>query len=316
MFAMTRPRMLVAVLVGVAFAALLALAAVTSSVSATHTWSTYHWAHTTNPMPLDLGDNVNNTSYGAKWDTYLRETAGLDNDQLNDWKKPYLSYPDFTYSPEILDTKVVASGVNPKRCPATDGRVEVCNASYGYTGWLGVAQIWLSSGHITKGTAKLNDSYFKNTTRYPEAKRQSVMCQEVGHVFGLDHQDENHSNTNLGTCMDYTNDADGDGIADDGVEPDDDNRHPNKHDYEQLTVIYDKHDTTSAVAKMPARVNQADMNNPSEWGKLIERSPDGLLEVYERSFGGGYGVRTFVIKAERDLPLKKPDQQQQQKQDQ
>jgi hypothetical protein len=32
------------------------------------------------------------------------------------------------------------------------------------------------------------------------------MCQEVGHTFGLDHQDENFNNTNLGTCMDYTND--------------------------------------------------------------------------------------------------------------
>ncbi len=32
------------------------------------------------------------------------------------------------------------------------------------------------------------------------------MCQEIGHDFGLDHQDENFNNPNLGTCMDYTND--------------------------------------------------------------------------------------------------------------
>ena len=50
-----------------------------------------------------------------------------------------------------------------------------------------------------------------------------VMCQEVGHDFGLDHQDENFNNPNLGTCMDYTNDPST-------------NQHPNAHDYEELDI--------------------------------------------------------------------------------
>ena len=52
-----------------------------------------------------------------------------------------------------------------------------------------------------------------------------VMRQEVGHVFGLAHQDEDFNNPNLGTCMDYTGDPES-------------NQHPNQHDRDQLDTIY------------------------------------------------------------------------------
>ena len=68
---------------------------------------------------------------------------------------------------------------------------------------------------------KLNDTYFNTSTYNTEAWRNLVSCQEVGHTFGLDHQDENFNNPNLGTCMDYTNDPSS-------------NQHPNQHDYDHL----------------------------------------------------------------------------------
>jgi hypothetical protein len=52
-----------------------------------------------------------------------------------------------------------------------------------------------------------------------------VTCQEIGHTFGLDHQDENFNNANLGTCMDYT------------MNPGS-NQQPNQHDYDDLKKIY------------------------------------------------------------------------------
>ena len=55
-----------------------------------------------------------------------------------------------------------------------------------------------------------------------------MICQEIAHDFGLDHQDENFSNPNLGTCMDYTSDPEGPPS----------NEHPNQHDYDQLESIY------------------------------------------------------------------------------
>jgi hypothetical protein len=48
----------------------------------------------------------------------------------------------------------------------------------------------------------MNDSYFASGS-YNETARQHVMCQEIGHTFGLDHQDE--SGADLNTCMDYAN---------------------------------------------------------------------------------------------------------------
>ena len=130
----------------------------------------------------------------------------------------------------MLDLTVVAGGTNPSSCSPTAGRIEVCNHTYGNTGWLGLAQIWISGGsHIAQAITKVNDTYFDTPQYNTPAWRRLVMCQEVGHGFGLDHQDENFSNANLGSCMDYTSDPDGPPS----------NEHPNQHDYDQLESIYE-----------------------------------------------------------------------------
>jgi len=195
----------------VGLAAMLILGALPAG--ATHSWNGYHWARTSNPFTVKLGDNVSST-----WDSILKTTS-------SDWSQS-----------KVLDTAIVAGGSPNKRCRATSGRVEVCNGTYGNNGWLGVAQIWLASGtkHITQGTVKLNDTYF-NTPQYNTvAWRNLVSCQEVGHTLGLDHQDENFNNPPLGTCMDYTSDP--------GP-----NQHPNAHDYEELEIIYAHLDSTTTV---------------------------------------------------------------------
>jgi hypothetical protein len=165
--------------------------------------------------------------------------------------------------------------------------VEVCNARYGNNGWLGVAQIWISGSHITKGNVKLNDTYF-NTARYnTPAWRRFVMCQEVGHAFGLDHQDENFSNGNLGSCMDYTSDPDGPPS----------NEHPNAHDYEQLEMIYAHLDgtNTGSAGAVPPAMDEIDFAEPAQWGRLIRSRHRGRTELYELDFGGRHKVFTFVI---------------------
>src|SRR5574341_1456120 len=127
-------RRLLAVLVS-----FLAFAAFPTLTSATHSWGTYHWARTSNPFTVKLGDNVS-----SAWDEYLAVAS-------YDWSKS-----------TVLDTSIVDGGAlgNPRRCRATTGRVEVCNTTYGNNGWLGVASIWVSGSHITKGAVKLNDTYF------------------------------------------------------------------------------------------------------------------------------------------------------------
>lgn len=232
--------------------------------SADHSWGGYHWARTGNPFTLKLGDNLSST-----WDAYLGRTS-------YDWS---LS--------TALNTTIVAGGANPRNCRSTTGRVEVCNSTYGNNGWLGVAQIWISGGHITQGTVKVNDTYFNTATYNTPAWRNLVMCQEVGHTLGLDHQDEDFYNTPLGTCMDYSRDP----------VP---NQHPNTHDYDQLGIIYNHLDATTtlssaaATGRMPRAMTDIDFATPAQWGRLVRISRDGRNAVYELDFGSGHKVFTFV----------------------
>lgn len=237
-----------------------------STALANHSWGNYHWARTANPFNLKLGDNVS-----SAWDARLASAS-------SDWSQS-----------AVLDTSVVAGSTSPKTCQPKAGRVEVCNSKYGNNGWLGVASIWVNStSHITRGTVKLNDTYF-NTAKYNTiAWRNFVMCQEIGHTFGLDHQDENFTNANLGSCMDYTNNPSS-------------NQHPNQHDYDQLAAIYAHLDSTTTLASAISRsalAYERDSENESEWGKVVRKSKDGKPSLYEKDLGKGQKVFTFVIWAE------------------
>src|SRR3989337_164385 len=46
------------------------LAAFPLSAGASHSWGNYHWARTSNPFTLKLGDNVTSV-----WDSYLAEAS-------------------------------------------------------------------------------------------------------------------------------------------------------------------------------------------------------------------------------------------------
>ena len=268
MFTPTRRRSLVFVL------ALLAMTALATVTFARHTWRKYHWARTSNPFTIKLGDNVS-----SAWDTYLRTAS-------SDWS---LS--------SVLDTSVVAGSSSPATCPPTAGRVEVCNAAYGSTGWLGIASIWATSNHITQGVVKLNDTYFSQARYNTPSWRAMVTCQEVGHTFGLDHQDSNFGNVNLGSCMDYTDDPSGTA----GTNGTLNNEHPNQHDYEQLATIYGHADSSTTVGQRtnPGAGAPGRAGDPN-WGMLVRTTNGGRTQIFEKDLGGGHKVFTFVIWADAE----------------
>lgn len=250
-----------------------------SVANATHSWGKYHWNLSTEQTlanPLKLGDNLST----VEWQGSL---AGASTD----------------WNASVLKNMVVA-GISSASCDPTLGQVEVCNGEYGNNGWLGIAQIWIyrgKDGHIAQALVKVNDTYFNSAPYNTAAWRQSVMCQEVGHTFGLGHQDENFSNANLGTCMDYTSDPDGT-LAD----PDQlSNLHPNQHDYDMLTEIYTHLNSTDGSSPgngkgKPASVGvTTDLNNPSEWGQAIRQDAQGKNSLFERNLGNGNKIFTFVI---------------------
>lgn len=251
------------------FSFLAILAFISSQVFANHSWGGYHWARIANPFTLKLGDNVSSI-----WDSYLATTA-------SDWSVS-----------SVLDLIIVGGG-GGKNCRPTGGRVEVCNRKYGNNGWLGLAQIWVSGSHIVQATTKVNDTYFNSPTYNTAAWKNLVMCQEVGHTLGLDHQDEIFNNTNLGTCMDYTSSPDS-------------NQHPNQHDYDMLEEIYAHLDNTTTVdlsegsdgsggngRGKPDFVGFDGGENASEWGRSIK--DNGYVALFERDFGSGQKLFTYVI---------------------
>lgn len=239
-----------------------AWAALSAPASANHSWGGYHWARTANPVTVQLGDNVNSI-----WDPYLRTTQ-------SDWNKS-----------TVIESPLVPGSTNPRNCKGIAGTIQVCNSTYGNTGWLGIASISITGGtHITQGTVKLNDTYF-NTAKYnTPAWRNLVSCQEVGHTYGLDHQDENFDNPNLGTCMDYTSDPST-------------NQHPNAHDYDELLTIYSHLDSFTTVA---FRANAAGAfgepgDSPKQWGRAIHFDSRGRPDKFERIDGPGLKTVTHVF---------------------
>ena len=270
----------------IAFAGVALLATFAAAPAhATHAWGNYHWARTANPFTLKCGDNVS-----SNWDSYLINAAAA-------WSRTSGSCVNSANPVRV--TVIAGTAGNVRRCNAVSGTIQACNTTYGSNGWLGIASIWASGDHITQATVKVNDTYFNTSTYNTPDWRCLVMAQEVGHCFGLGHQDENFNNADLvdacgiQTCMDYTNTPAG-------------QCNPNGHDYDQLVTIYSHLDATTTIgAALPAGPNQAmppglermpeiDTENQGEWGAPVHFA-NGRPDMFERDFGNGVKLLTHVF---------------------
>lgn len=233
------------------------------AAQADHSWGSYHWAKTSNAVSIPVIDSMT-----SDWDDNLVAA-------ISDWDASSV----LDVSKETGNT----SNKTRKRCSPVSGKVRACNAAYGNNGWLGLAQIWVSGGHIAQGVAKMNDTYF--ASGYGEVARQHVICQEIGHSWGLGHQDE--SGDDLNTCMDYSNALD--------------NAHPNAHDYAQLETIYAHTDSVAPPRTKGKGKNRnasalanANVRAQANWGRKVHGSANGKSAVFVRGLGGGLKVYTHV----------------------
>lgn len=231
-----------------------------SSTSANHSWGGYHWARTANPFTLKVVDS--NT---PDWDDNKARA-------ITDWSSSSVL--------DLVNEAGDSSSTARRRCVMISGKIHSCNYAYGQNGWLGLASINLTGGnHITQGTSKMNDSYFNSTT-YTETNRQHVMCQEIGHTFGLDHQST--SGADLNTCMDYSNALD--------------NPSPNAHDYDELVTIYTHLDSSTTIGLASFISNPYEDKTASEnWGRLVRQSKSGRSSDYERQNMDGTKDVTHVF---------------------
>lgn len=240
------------------------VATLASVVSASHSWGGYHWARTSNPFTIKVGNNLS-----ANWITEF-------NTAMADWS-----------SSSVLNLTEVA-GRAGKQCRMVSGTIQVCNRTYGNNGWLGLASINITGGtHITQGSAKMNDTYFNTATYNNPNEKLHVMCQEIAHAFGLDHQSTNGTSQN--TCMDYFSNTGANAGSTLST-------HPNQHDYDELVIIYSHLDSFTTIA---ASANQAsngyeDTNDSNNWGQLVSQSRNGRSSTYERGNSDGSKTVTHV----------------------
>ncbi len=169
-----------------------------------HSWGDWHWARASNPVALDIVDSME-----GKWNPLLP----LVN---SDWNQS-----------SVIENRVAAGSdliAEREACLPIDGKIHACNAPYADATWLGLATVYpvdLKFEHIKMATVQVNDTWFLTPLYDNDIARRHVLCQEVGHVFGLDH---NYSEP---TCMD-----DVDGLFDAAYQK------PGSHDMQQLSSIY------------------------------------------------------------------------------
>lgn len=241
---------------------------------ASHSWGSYHWARTANPFTLTVVDSTT-----QPWDAYRLEAQA-------DWS-----------ASTVLDLTTGAtdeSSSTRRRCPMVSGQIRACNQTYGNNGWLGLATIKISGSHIISGSAKVNDTYF-NSPSYTPAWKRLVMCQEIAHAFGLGHVNVNYDPPNTGSCMDYTNDADGGEVYGPS------NEHPNAHDFEQLALIYAHLDTTATLKSTTTSDGPGNgkAGVPAGADMPTDALPDGATardgRVFSRDLGDGTRLISVVI---------------------
>lgn len=245
----------------------LAVVGLVSTTRANHAWGSYHWARTSNPFTLRIANNMT-----GSWPAHF-------NTAVSDWSQS-----------SVMDLAPYIGTAN-KRCPMVAGTVQVCNGTYGQNGWLGLASINITGGvHITQGTAKMNDTYFNLSTYNNPNEKLHVVCQEIGHTFGLGHTSEDGSSQN--TCMDYFSNTGANAGSTMSTRP-------NAHDYAQLESIYAHLDSSTTLASSATASRRAGVSevtdDPNSWGYMVRQSANGRSSVYERYNSDGSKTITHVF---------------------
>ncbi|HEU0309861.1 MAG TPA: hypothetical protein VFR36_01395 [Sphingomicrobium sp.] len=274
------------------------VALVAGPAVAEHPWNNYHWKKGSGELTVPVGDNVS-----AQWDDYLQRA-------MNGGPRVSGGTGEGWNASSVINSAIVAGSTNPRTCKARAGTIQVCNSRYGNNGWLGIAQIWLSGGHIVQGVTKLNDTYFDTNTYNKPEWRMLVTCQEIGHDYGLGHTDETFNNANDGTCMDYTSAPAGGVVGGFNYGPS--NEYINQHDKDQLANIYNHSEPTQTnfaireFGKAPVQDGFSDNDiggdGPPAWGSPISRDSMGRPDVFVADLGNGKKRVTHVFWAMGEGP--------------
>jgi hypothetical protein len=261
-------------------------------VFASHGWGSYHWPRSCSTCAANITVYDTTATTNTNWSDHLYKAL------FGDGSNPNTANRRGWNDSAALTLSRTFSTASRSTCSAVSSAVRVCNYTYGANGWLGLAQISTISGtsHIAWGTTKINDTYFNSG--YPNTEKRHVMCQEVGHDFGLGHTSENGSSQN--TCMDYYRNTSSSDWTSTG---------PNQHDFDQLLTQHHWGAALPPVALSITEISVAadgdgSFDEPWQWGTPFEWDRDGRPVGYELDLGDR-SVFTFVRWADHDI--ERPD---------
>ena len=278
-----------------------------SDARAEHQWTNasgtvgYHWKRVdVDPLILKVQDN--HDSYDVYGDgTLIADWPSYFQDVITAWSVSDLLPPENgQYGGTHLDLTVVNKG---------KAHIQSYNGYYGNTGWLGIALISIRDfeGHIRSGEAHVNEYYIEdfyytdddNQIVHYESFNEpvewrTVMCQEIGHDFGLDHV---VGETCMSTGFPLTNNT------------------PNDHDAEQLTFMMHDHGdggTTDGGPKLcnkkgkPAGCVVGARRGRAVWAERYETEVE-MFDAADLVVGAtvlnGSSFDHFVGRADRALPV-------------
>lgn len=111
-------------------------------------------------------------------------------------------------------------------------QITVTSGNFGATGWVGVVTT-TNSEIMTFAPMKVNDYYLRCMSYLnTDSQRLFVVIHELGHTFGMEHNNENFSDANKCDPMDYTGDTDG------SISGQCSNLYPNKDSSEKIKAKY------------------------------------------------------------------------------
>ena len=259
---------------------------------ASHGWSTYHWPRSTAEASITIYRSLTVTTY-ANWPDHLQKAVYGDPANPNSANRR--GWNDST----VLALSIASGATDSTtryNCSPSTGTIRVCNYGYGSNGWAGLAQVWPDSGgHIQRANTKINDTYLGSSANNPW--RRHVMCQEVGHDFGLGHTSETGSSQN--TCMDYYRNTSSSDWTSTG---------PNQHDFDQLRTQHHASlspaDTFTESLRAGGPYADTDLNAPWNWGTPIEWNPEGqpVTFLLDLSPAAGDEMITYVTWAPPTIP--------------